>query len=417
MLDVIVVGAGVAGLACAQALVRGGANVRVLEARDRIGGRVWTAHDDALPVAVELGAEFLHGRLHAAERVAREHGLLVVDVAGEPRTVRRGRLLPVGAGGGDLWRAQAELMARLPARGADMSFDDFLAREPGGRKLAPAREMARRFTEGFDAVDAESVSAQSLAWSFDMQSGRLPHGYDGVVNALAEGVRGRVVTGAVVERVTWSRGRVELRGVRAGGRRLREAARAVVVAVPIGVLLAGTPAIEPMPKKLSAALDGLGTARAVRVSLLLREPLWDDDVSFVRGDDPLFPTWWTAYPARAPLLTLWAGGPCADRLAALDDDARRAAAVAAVARALGKTPRSVAQLVRRSWTHDWQRDPFALCAYSYRRVGGVAPSRALERPFERTLLFAGEHTVEAAHAGTVDGAIVSGLRAARQLLA
>jgi phytoene dehydrogenase-like protein len=91
MLDVVVIGAGVAGLAAARALSDAGRRVRVLEARDRIGGRVFTQRPDGLPVAVELGAEFIHGIDNAVWEVADAAALTVADSAEEHWVVPRRR--------------------------------------------------------------------------------------------------------------------------------------------------------------------------------------------------------------------------------------------------------------------------------------------------------------------------------------
>jgi len=92
--DVIIVGAGVSGLAAARALRERGVRVEVLEARDRIGGRIFTHRDPRAPAPIELGAEFVHGSAPEVMSIVREAGLLAADVCGE-RWERRGRrLLP-----------------------------------------------------------------------------------------------------------------------------------------------------------------------------------------------------------------------------------------------------------------------------------------------------------------------------------
>ena len=110
----------------------------------------------------------------------------------------------------------------------------------------------------------------------------------------------------------------------------------------------------------------------------------------------------------------WCGGAPARSLAGPGVRPVREIAVAALARAIGSTRRSVASQVTGAWWHDWTGDPFARGAYSYVRVGGSGAAEALARPVSGTLFFAGEHT-DAEGSGTVEGAIASGLRAARQV--
>src|SRR5689334_20411731 len=90
--DVVIVGAGAAGLEAARMLRADGMRVRVLEARDRIGGRILTHQDPEVPAPMELGAEFVHGEAPVTTELLREAGLAAVDFHGEHRELSRGRL-------------------------------------------------------------------------------------------------------------------------------------------------------------------------------------------------------------------------------------------------------------------------------------------------------------------------------------
>src|SRR4051812_35933664 len=121
---VIIVGAGAAGLAAARALDDAGVPWRILEARDRIGGRIRTVHTNALAVPVELGAEFVHGEATEIEEIAAEHGLRTVDIAGRRwRAGRDGiRLLD------DFWERLDHVMRRLnEQREPDRTFAEAVA--------------------------------------------------------------------------------------------------------------------------------------------------------------------------------------------------------------------------------------------------------------------------------------------------
>jgi monoamine oxidase len=153
-----------------------------------------------------------------------------------------------------------------------------------------------------------------------------------------------------------------------------------------------------------------------KVVLRFREPFWDDRLSFLHDREGDFPTWWTASPWRVPVITAWAGGPRAEALRELDETALVDRALASATRTLA-VPRPRLEELLESWrVHDWRRDPYSRGAYSYVGVGGLPAQRALARPCEGTLFFAGE-TTEPTEMGTVSGAIASGQRAARQVLA
>ena len=114
---------------------------------------------------------------------------------------------------------------------------------------------------------------------------------------------------------------------------------------------------------------------------------------------------------RAPLLTAWAGGPKAARLTGSTKKELLRHALASVRSALGGVPKVEAYYVQ-----DWQADPFARGGYSYVRVGGRGARRILQKSLEDTLFFAGEATDTEGEAGTVGGALGSGIRAAREIM-
>ena len=437
-IDTIVIGAGAAGLAAARALSDAGRTVVVLEARGRIGGRILTVHDREWPLPVELGPEFLHGEAQATREIADAAGLAVVELPDEHVWAERGRLRPMG----EVWTRFGTLLERIPTRGADVSFERFLAQR---RVPAPTREMARLFAEGYFAAHVDRLSAQSVASAGgetdeSQRQYRLAEGYFGIVEWLRAGLdpdRCRVRLARVVEHVRWRHGEVDVGHRSAAGAQASSLrARSAVVTLPLGVLKAapretGAVRFEPLPTALRRAREKLEVSHVCKVVLRFREAFWDEPgffsrradrglgeparIDFLHDREGDFATWWTANPWRVPILTAWAGGPRADALAEMDETALVDRALGSLGRALG-VPRSRLEDGLESWrAHDWRRDPFSRGAYSYVGVGGLPAQRALARPCDDTLFFAGEAT-EPDEMGTVAGAIASGQRAARQVL-
>ena len=429
-LDIIVIGAGAAGLAAAAELAREGKSVLLLEARGRIGGRVYTHVEHGLAMPVELGAEFIHGKPAATFDALRATGLAAID---SPRTrwfVRNGSLRPMGDMRMEIRRAM-RLTPALERR--DMSFSQFLA---GKRGLAPdVRAHARRMVEGYDAADPGRVSARDIAeeWAgegaTDMPQFRPQGGYGALMQRLLEiaGPRVRLRLGAVVRGVRWRRGSVEVRGEERG-RPFRFTAPRAIVTLPLGVLQRPPAAADavrfaPALDSKRAALDRLAAGSVLRVALLYPAPFWESleggryrHASFFHSPYAAFPTVWTALPARVPLLVAWCGGPRARVLsnAAEGDIVRRA--VMSVRSLFGDGAGDAALPVA-TWVHNWQRDPYAHGAYSYVAVGGHNARRRLAAPLAGTLYFAGEAADYEGEAGTVAGALRSGVRAARDLIA
>jgi monoamine oxidase len=435
--DALIVGAGVAGLAAARELRERGAHVIVLEARDRIGGRILTVRDDRVPAPIELGAEFLHGDAPDVGPIARDAGLLRVDVAGD-RWRREGRRL---LRFDDFWERLARVLRNLDdRRDPDRSFAEYLADRPGGRAAARDRVRAREFVEGFHAADASRIGERTLATGEEpgltgeaQRLGRLLDGYDRIPGALADGLDEAIRLRTVVERVEWSRGRVRVVARDTRGRIARFAARAAIVTVPLGVLHAppgrrGAIAFDPVPRGMREHLAGLAMGAVVRIAVVLREPLWrkargaaeDEEtlarMSFLHTPSLPIPIWWTPFPVESPVAVGWAGGPAAERLAPLRPRALSALATETLAGALGLPRARVARAVRAVRAHDWLGDPFSRGAYSYALVGGSESGARLGRPVDGTLVIAGEATAGDGGNATVDGAIAEGRRAARAIL-
>jgi monoamine oxidase len=165
--------------------------------------------------------------------------------------------------------------------------------------------------------------------------------------------------------------------------------------------------------------------RVIRVVLRFREPFWRSlrpgphgtaNMTFLFASAQPLPTWWTAWPSPAPLITGWAAGPKAQNLPA-DTAQLEAIALSSLASAVNLPELRIRGLLQACYFHDWQADPFARGAYSYVKVGGAQSAQAqLAQPLANRLFFAGEATCSDGHHATVHGAIASGARAAGEVM-
>ena len=399
--EVIVVGAGAAGLAAADQLARAGRSVLVVEARDRIGGRCETHRVPGLPVPVELGAEFVHGRPQTTMELLSKAGIPAVDSTRTQLVAVDGKLQSVNI------FTQAQRVAKKKVTGRDLSFRAFLARQ---RLPRLTRTLATMMVQGFDAADPRLASAREIIeeWSggsLGLSQPRPWGGYGALLQSLITG-EFQVQLQTQVRAIRWKRGSVELRGTFRGEPWSAWAPRAVIT-LPIGVL----PSIL---KEKNAALRKLASGPVVRVAMAFRSAFWEKDhpgVAFFHSPQAPFPTFWTPLPMHAPLLTCWAGGPKAARLTGSSEKTLLKHALASVRSVLGDIDEPRAVLI-----HDWQADPFARGGYSYVKVGGTGAREELAAPIEDTLYFAGEAT-DVDESGTVGGALASGIRAAKEVLA
>ena len=407
MIDVIVLGAGAAGLRAGAELLRKRVRLLVLEARDRIGGRVHSVDDRELGRVVELGAEFVHGELgelkRAKLRLEEMDGRQMALVGGELRDVTQ------------TFRTALRKLAGARGPGTAQSW---LATAQLDRV---ERDLARQYIEGFFAAPAAFVGIESVANDQGMRTRRVVGGYDRALRAPAAALReaGALRLGVAVEAVRWRKGRVEVHArTVAGAPEQFEAAR-LVVALPVSVLSAADGVrFDPPLRRKREALAWVRTGPVVKALLRFREPFWHvralRKVDFFHAVGAPFPTWWRGSPRELPLLTGWAGGPAAERLRQED---RLAAALASVARIFDRSRREVGSLLESARIVDWSEDPFARGAYVYELAGAPADlSRQLAAPEDETLFFAGEATSLTGRGGTVDGALESGRRAARELM-
>ena len=431
--DVIVIGAGAAGLMAAGELLEAGLRVTLLESRDRVGGRIWTRREPSVAVPIELGAEFIHGQAPVTQRLLERAGSALIEAADAHFGLEQGELK---LRGGDFPRILAAMERSRALAQADMSFDEFLDQHLAARLTPAQRRYARMMAEGFDAADTARASARAIVteWTGDTLGGgpqsRPQGGYESLLRALMArltGARVHLKLQAPVRSVRFTRGSVEVAGEFCGSAFTLQAPRALV-ALPLGVLQErpGAPAavsFSPPLEAKRAALEGLVSGQIIKLQLLFAHAFWEKlhggryrDAGFFHAPEAEFPTFWTPAPARAPLLVAWAGGPRAQRLAtgsAPEDLVRKA--IASLGKLFGQDLDLFGEL--RAWYyHDWQQDPHARGAYSYVAVGAQAARAALAEPLNDTLFFAGEATDEE-EGGTVAGALLSGQRAAREILA
>lgn len=412
--DVIVIGAGAAGLAAAAELVRARQRVLILEARDRVGGRCWTRRMAGLEIPVELGAEFIHGEAAATHALLRQAGVAAVDSTREQRYLDGGRLRRVN--GFTEARKAVKSVGELER---DVSFQALIARR---RLSSRTKTLARMMVQGFDAADPARVSARSIIeeWgeggSLGASQPRPQGGYGGLFRWLAEWV---VANGASlkldcpVRAIDFRTGRVAVTASFLGEPFAARAPR-VIVTLPLGVLQSKAVRFTPSLRSKQAALKKLASGPVIRVAMRFHTAFWEKrhpGVAFFHVPDAAFPTFWTPLPMRAALLTAWAGGPKAARLTGLKKHKLATEALKTVEAVFGNQRSELAS----AYVQDWAADRCSRGGYSYVLVGGDGAREELAAPIDGTLFFAGEATDEE-EAGTVAGALRSGERAAREIL-
>lgn len=426
-IDTIVVGAGVAGLTAARLVARSGRRVVVLEARDRLGGRVRT--DRSGGGVTDVGASWIHGVTDSPVAAATAAlGMRTVEFTVGSYQADSRPIAYYGPDGArlsddaaasfaaDVHAVDAQLPAVVEASAADVSYRDVteavLSRQGwDAEREQRVREFLEHRSEEQYGAWIEDLAAHGL--DDDQTEGDevvFPDGYDELPRRLAQGLDVRMER--VVSRVSWSPGGVEVTTDRGNFR-----AGTAVVTVPVGVLQSDAFAFEPpLPDPVAGALGRLSMNAFEKVFLRFPHAFWDAGVYAMRQQGPEGRWWHSFYDLTAlhgtPTLLTFAAGPAA--VATRDwSDERIAESV------LGQLRRLYGERVCAP-THvhvtRWQDDPFARGSYAYMRVGSTtADHDALATPIGAVLHLAGEATWTDDPA-TVPAAMLSGHRAAEAIL-
>jgi monoamine oxidase len=410
--DVIVIGAGAAGLSASRELSRAGARVTLLEAKARPGGRILTEHAVSWSQPIELGAEFVHDVEPEFVELTEQAELTLDPIVPEHLAVSRRAIEPAK----ELEHVEALL------QGAEELDDDCTALELLAASEA-GEATARWFThfiEGFHGAPIDRVSARSVAHQGlpRERQFRIHQGYGALARYLE---RDAEACGTTIIYRTPVR---EVRRHGAGVDVMTDGASfhgdTAIVALPLSILRARPKPygiiFEPEQPALRAALGKFEMGHAIRIVIRLREPprLLErlPQGAFLHAPEQPVPTFWTGPERDEPQLTGWCGGPKVERWR--DVNEHIAAAMASLSRILGMSQPDLERIVLRAHVHDFGHDPHARGAYPYEvPLHGSDPHDAL--PGHPPLVLAGDY-LDSDAIGTVGAAVRSGFAAARAVL-
>ncbi len=426
--DVIVLGAGIAGLTAARQLATAGVRVHLVEARDRVGGRIFS--QTIGEEVIELGAEFIHGKPPILWNLIKDANLETYELGGKQFCWEHNLLQECDE---EFGRDFQWLEALKDWNREDCSFAEYL-------DLAQVPEASRKrligFVEGFNAADHRIIGVAALAKQQAIEDAtegdrmfQVRGGYSQLPEFLARefarlGGTLSMETRAVA--IRWEQGSVAVDCVRNGNKETYRAT-AVVIALPLGVMQSGALNISPTPARALDLLAKICVGHARRMTLLFRRRFWADfadrarnhgldALSFLHTAGEIFPVWWTQYPEKSAAMVAWSGGPQADALSTRSQADLERAAMQELAKVFAVGEAQLGEWLIQSAAHDWQQDPLALGSYSYLPAGALQVPETLSEPIASTIFFAGEHTDTTGNWGTVHGAMESGVRAASQVL-
>lgn len=419
-LTILIVGAGMAGLAAARQLADKGHTVTLLEARERSGGRVWT--DRSLGLALDLGASWIHGAGDSVlTTLARRYNAATVVTDYEAHQIYdyNGRSLTT-AEWSEMDATFADLMAQLEELGEtldhDISIQQGLDRILQGESLSELEQRQLNYLLNTIIEHEFAADVAQLSLWYGDEGDELvgddlifPDGYDQLTNGLADGLNIRL--GHVVQQINYTDDSVTI--ITSGGSFTADCA---LITLPLGVLQQGDVKFDPpLPPRKQQAIDRLGMGLLNKLYLRFDQPFWDTDphlLGYMSSRKGEWGEWLNLYPLLGqPVLLAFNAGEYGRFSETLSDTQLIEAAMRVLQTIYGPDiPPPTDYLATR-----WATDPYAYGSYSYLPTGATPDDRtALAQPVNQTLFFAGEATSVNSPA-TVHGAYLSGVRAAREI--
>lgn len=414
--QIIIIGAGAAGLMAAYELAKAGQKVIVLEASERSGGRMYTAVCDGFDQPLELGAEFVHGELPVTLGLLKEAGIAYTPVKGKMLNNRKGK-----------WSSQGEMVPdwdgiirKMSELKEDTTLAAFLQEHYSDDQHMELRFIIQDFAEGFDLADITQASVFALKAEWENEHGqqyRIVGGYRKLaehLHHLIERHGGKIYHNTAVNEVKWKENEVTVFTM--DGQEF-EGSKLVVTASP-HVLQSVKIVFDPALDGYLSNMSQLGFGSVIKIFLEFEELFWQEhekNTGFVISDQNV-PTWWTQSDNENYLLTGWLGGPEVMPLITVSEEEIIEMGLQSLSNIYGIGMDKLRSILVASKAIHWANEEWIMGGYSYSTLQSNTAKKLVKMPVEHTIFFAGEALYEGSAPGTVEAALVNGQEAAERIL-
>ena len=426
MQDVIIIGAGAAGLMAANEISKKGKSVMILEGRNRIGGRMHTINNTSFSFRVEAGAEFVHGELTNTIKILKEANINHEIVSGESWQLHEGKIKR-----SEQFEYWDELLKKLKNLEQDEPIAQFLDKNFNDKKYSVLKKTVIQFVEGYDAADTTKASSKVLykEWNNedDEHQYRIKDGYIKLAEHLSDQCKKNGVEielNAIVKEIHWKENECKI--ITSNGKKYKSSK--VICTVPISILQrneddkAYIKFIPSIDEKINSAKQ-IGFGGVIKIVLEFKNAFWEDmltsnqmkNVGFIFSE-AFVPTWWSQLPYNKKMLTGWIAGPKALSLKEANDDEILDHAINSLQEIFNCPIDLIKKNIKASLITNWHKDPFSLGAYSYATLETAQARKILKNPVNNTIFFGGEALFEGPQSATVEGALQNGKDTAQALL-
>jgi monoamine oxidase len=412
--EVLIIGAGAAGLSAANYLKQRNVSVLVLEARDRLGGRIYSKFDKKINSWVELGAEFIHGSPDQIFNRSKQYNLKTLRIRDRHYVYENSKLVETK----DFWKKLEEVIGVLTRNfNKKGSIGEFISSESPSTEI----KIAKNYFENFYAANLDLLGQQEAVLSENTgedDKGMLVFrdGYSRILSTIileTPKENPYILLNQEVEKIDWSPNEI---GVYTHTQGLFNAEK-ILITVPISVLKNKNIQFSP-EIKIDPKLDLIEMGSALRITLIFNQKVWKKALpqgGFVHSFSELeFKTWWAFEKNNFYYVTAWVGGTSATKLSSYPEETLKTEVLRELALILSLSSNELPNALESWYFHNWELDKFSQGAYTYLRAD--ATDHVRPEPIEGTIFFAGEGWAKNADRGTVQGAIKSGIDAAKEIL-